>query len=1039
MTPLSAWRARLPSSIGNWFARDLTQKALALVSDGRVALRGVENTTIDAAVRDSEDRKVVIEWTAGTGPLALRSLCSCGGNGICTHIVATLETVRSQPEPVADGTGTYDWLPQPSSVQAPRARTVWPVVTVGADRSVSAAFFLDSPRLRGVQREADAILTMMEATPLDDWSVEDRELLQDQLVRDGFAMRTNPSALARALFRLAHHPRVRLHAGAVEFSHPSELPPLIVDPRGLRLYAVARDGHFTPTLETVDGERISPANGVILRGPPDWMILNFSVFLLDGSFDPAAVLRAAQRESLCVDGRYSREDLARVAPILAPESRAELNVVDAREVSARVTYRWLDEALVAQPLFLDKAGGASAPYTPFGAVCDVQHQFIRFTREDAELIARRFLQAAFVPRDAGSFALHGADRVAEFLRSILPVWNDFENVLPPDLQAVVRGEQELHISLSAQPGGQESWFDLSFDVFADEGKPLSMKELSALLAGTGRYADVKGKLVDVSRLRRQQPLLNELVSQPHLGFASLLALHDELEAAFNIAVPAEIRELRERLRNFEGIKSVSPPAHLQKVLRPYQNRGLDFLTYLSSFRFGGVLADDMGIGKTIQTLAYLESRKERDGAKPSLVIAPTSVTHTWESEARRFTPGLRVLRLHSGSKRAEKYQDIAEADIVVTSYALARVDALRLREYYFRALILDEAQHAKNPASQIARVIRTLRAEHRLALTGTPVENSLRDLWSIFSFIEPGLLGTQTSFHRVFEAPISQGDADVTRRLHARLEPFVLRRTKKDVAPELPERTESIIECELSATQTRLYRAIAQAARRDIFAQIEEDGLDAARMHVLAALTRLRQVCAHPGLLAAEYIDEPQAGGKFEAFLETLEDIVGGQHRVLVFSAFSSMLKIMRKRLDTLEVPYGYLDGSVKDKDRSSEVARFMSPAGAPVFLCSLKAGGVGLTLTAADYVILYDPWWNPAVERQAVDRTHRIGQHRAVTAYRLITRGTVEQKIHSLAQRKATLSSAVIRTDSSLAKSLTREDLELLLADPVQERNSPE
>lgn len=1032
MTPLSAWRSRLPSSIGNWFARDLTEKALALVSDGRVVLHGVENATIDAAVRDGENRKVVIEWTAGTGPLGLRTVCSCGGNGICMHIVATLETVRSQPEPAPDFDGVYDWLPQTRTSEPPRARAVWPVLTVAADRGVSAAFFLDSPRLRGAHRDADAILTMMEATPRDDWSAEDRELMQDSLVRDGFAVRASSTALARALFRLGQHPRLRLRVGAAEFAHPSDLPPLVVDLRGLRLYAIARDGHFAPTLETADTERFSPAAGVILAGPPDWMILNFSAFLLDGSFDAAAVLRAAQREIISGGRRISREDLARVAPILAPESRAELSVIDASELSARVDYRWSDGALIAQPFFVDKASGASAAYTPFGAVCDLRHQFIRFTPEDAQVIARRFVQAAFVPRDAGSFALHGANRVAEFLRSTLPAWNDLDNVLPLNLQAVVAGEQQLNISLSAQRAAQESWFDLSIDVFANEGEALNTKELSALLASTGKYADVKGKLVDVSRLRRQQPLLAELMAQPLLGFASLLALHDELRTAFNVAMPNEVRELRERLRSFQGIQSVAPPVHLRDVLRPYQSRGLDFLTYLSSFGFGGVLADDMGIGKTIQTLAYLAVRKERDGAKPSLVIAPTSVTHTWENESQRFTPGLRVLRLHSGSKRAERYEDIADADIVVTSYALARVDALRLREYYFRALILDEAQHAKNPASQIARVIRTLRAEHRLALTGTPVENSLRDLWSIFSFIEPGLLGTQTSFRHSFEAPISQGDGNATARLHARLEPFVLRRTKEDVAPELPERTESIIECELSATQARLYRAIAQAARRDIFAKIEEDGLDATRMHVLAALTRLRQVCAHPGLLVAEYIDEPQAGAKFEAFVETLGDIIGGGHRVLVFSAFSSMLKIMRRRLDGLEVPYGYLDGSVKDKDRSSEVARFMSPDGAPVFLCSLKAGGVGLTLTAADYVVLYDPWWNPAVERQAVDRTHRIGQHRAVTAYRMITRGTVEQKIRSLAQGKATLASKVIKADNFLAKSLTREDLEVLLADPA-------
>ncbi|MDQ6932289.1 MAG: hypothetical protein M3160_03835, partial [Candidatus Eremiobacteraeota bacterium] len=544
MTPLSAWRARLPSSIGNWFARDLTQKALALVSDGRVALRGVENTTIAAAVRDGENRKVMIEWTAGTGPLALRTVCSCGGDGICKHIVATLESVRSQPEPAQHDARTYDWLPRPHTTSAPRARTVWPVITVTEDHSTSAVLFLDSPRLRGAQREPDAILSMMEATPLDDWSAEDRDLLGDQLVRDAFVLRAAPSAVGRALFRLAHHPRLRLRAGGAAFEHPSELPPLLVDPRGLHLYAVPRGEHFAPILQTVDGKRVSLAEGVILHGPPDWMIVNQSAFLLDGAFDAAAVVRAAQRELPSVLGRPSREELARVASILAPEARCELNVVDAVQLGARIHYRWLEEALVAQPLFIDKAGGVSAPYSSFGAVCDLGDRFIQFTRQDAETLGQRFLAAGFVPRDAGSFALHGADRVADFLHSVLPTWDDFENVLPPDLEAVVRGEQQLSIALSAQRALHEDWFDLSLKVFANDNEPLTMRELNTLLATTGRYADVKGKLVDVSRLRRQQPLVSDLLTQQHLGFASLLGLHDELGAAFNVAFPPELAELR---------------------------------------------------------------------------------------------------------------------------------------------------------------------------------------------------------------------------------------------------------------------------------------------------------------------------------------------------------------------------------------------------------------------------------------------------------------------------------------------------------------
>jgi SNF2 family DNA or RNA helicase len=436
---------------------------------------------------------------------------------------------------------------------------------------------------------------------------------------------------------------------------------------------------------------------------------------------------------------------------------------------------------------------------------------------------------------------------------------------------------------------------------------------------------------------------------------------------------------------------------------------------------------------TLQVIAQLLHRKEVDGAAPALVIAPTSVTHTWENEIARFAPNLTTLRLQSGADRAQRYAELENYDVIITSYALARLDAEQLERFNFRTLILDEAQNAKNPSSQIAKVVRNLRADHRLALTGTPVENSLRDLWSIFAFVEPGLLGSEASFRRRFENPIAEGDEVAAHQLRSRLEPFVLRRTKEDVARELPERTEQIIECDLSPLQRRLYRGIAEAARRDVIANIGgENGMEGATVHVLAALTRLRQVCAHPGLILPEYIDEPEASGKFDAFIETVEEVLSGGHKVLVFSAFASMLKIMRTALSKRDVVLGYLDGSTKDRDRQAEVERFMSADGPPVFLCSLKAGGVGLTLTAADYVILYDPWWNPAVERQAIDRTHRIGQTRPVTAYRMVTAGSVEEKIRALAERKSALSRSVIKADSAIAKSLTKDDLEFLFADPA-------
>jgi superfamily II DNA or RNA helicase len=1043
MTPFATWRSRLPAAIGSWFARDLTRDALGLFDSGSVSLRAVEDSKIDATVREPSgpDRQVSIEWGGGTGPLALRAVCSDGGAGICAHIVAALEAVRSQTEAAIGPTpedADLGWLPAPRLFsQQLRARCVWPVFSSPDGSGLAATLILDSPRLRGAIRDAAAVVAMMEATPVDDWDEADRDLLRDEAVQEAFGGRLGTKALARALFRLARHPRLRFDDDPPAGRHPSDLPEFGIEARGLRLLATRSNGGFAPVLEAPDGVRFSPRSALLLDGPPTWLATKASAFLLDGSFDARRVIEAARTNGaseLANGADPSPRTILRVAPFLPEEERTALGIADARDASAEIALGWSGGALVASLTFVDRATGVRAPYNALGATATHNGGFVRFTGTEAARLRGRLLTSGFVPRAGESFALHGADRAASFIRDVLPTWDDLERRLDPGLEDLARGESEVDIAISARRAGERrDWFELKVDVFVGgEREALTQKELAALLASSARFAEVHGKLVDIEKLRRRGSLLADLAERRSSGFATLLALRDELHDSFSsVSLPEEVERLRERLRAFKGIESVSPPPLHNGALRPYQERGLDFLSYLSSFSFGGVLADDMGLGKTLQVISYLIRRKTLEGPAPSLVIAPTSVTHTWENEIARFAPELSTLRLHSGSERAAKYEDISGADVVITSYALARLDAHTLAKYRFRTLILDEAQNAKNPTSQIARVVRTLRADHRLALTGTPVENSLRDLWAIFAFVEPGLLGTETTFRRRFEVPIGEGDEEAARMLRSRLEPFVLRRTKEDVAPELPERIEVELECDLSPLQRRLYRGVAEAARREVFAHIDAEGIERATVHVLAALTRLRQICAHPGLLFEEHRADPEASGKFEAFLETVDEVLSGGHRLLVFSAFASMLRMMRGVLDERGIGYGYLDGSTKDRDRNGEVARFMRPDGPPLFLCSLKAGGVGLTLTAADYVILYDPWWNPAVERQAIDRTHRIGQHRAVTAYRLITRGTVEEKIRALAERKASLSRNVIKVDGTVAKSLTREDLELLLADP--------
>jgi superfamily II DNA or RNA helicase len=1040
LTPFALWRSRLPAQIGTWFARDLTRSALALVDGGLVALRVVEPIRIEASVKDRVPIQTTVEWASGTGPQALRSVCTCGATGVCQHVVATLETVRTAedaplPDAVPDvAEPDLSWIPDLDleGVRT-RARAVWPVLSVAANGAVGATLYLDTPRLRGVIRDAEAILGMMDQTPPDDWDDVDRALLRDDAVQEAFGARSSPKALARALFRLARHPRLRYDDAPGENRHPSELAPFAVEPRGLRLRAGRSGATFVPVLETPEGVRISPTDAVIVDGPPIWLITDRTAYLLDGAFDPRKVIAAAKAaaETPTNGASPTVRAIARVAPFLTADDRAALGVVDAEHPALLIRAGWRDGALLARLLFVDRASGAQGAFSAHGAVTSNAARFVRFPAEVARAFARRFIEAGFVPRGADGFALHDADRAAQVVRETWPSWDDAEVRLDESLAALIGGGKiDVNVTATEAEGGD--WFDLDVAVFVGGGDPLTREELRALLGAKGRYAEVRGKLVDVGDLRSRQNLLSELTDRRRTGLASLVAMRDELHEAFGeVALPEEVERIRERLRNFRGIEEVPEPEALVLPLRDYQRRGLDFLSYLSSFRFGGILADDMGTGKTSQLIAHIAKRREADGACPVLVIAPTSVTHTWENEIRKFAPSLTTLRLQSGSDRAAKYETIHDYDVVITSYALARLDAHQLERFRFRTLVLDEAQNAKNPASQIAKVVRGLQADHRLALTGTPVENSLRDLWAIFGFVEPGLLGSEASFRRRFELPIGEGDEAAAHVLRSRLEPFVLRRTKEDVAKELPERTEAVIECELSPLQRRLYRGIAEAARRDVLAKFDEDGAETATVHVLAALTRLRQVCAHPGLLVPEYLEDPEASGKFDAFLETVDEVLDGGHKVLVFSAFSSMLKVMRTALDRREIAYGYLDGSTKDRERQAEVERFMRDDGAPVFLCSLKAGGVGLTLTAADYVVLYDPWWNPAVERQAIDRTHRIGQTRPVTAYRMVTAGSVEEKIRALAERKSALSKAVVKADSAVAKTLTREDLAFLFSDP--------
>jgi superfamily II DNA or RNA helicase len=506
----------------------------------------------------------------------------------------------------------------------------------------------------------------------------------------------------------------------------------------------------------------------------------------------------------------------------------------------------------------------------------------------------------------------------------------------------------------------------------------------------------------------------------HLRFGvSQAGLLDSLLASQpEILADDAFQKVRQSLRRFEGVKSLEAPPGFHGELRPYQKEGLGWLDYLQKFEFGGILADDMGLGKTIQVLALLQRRRFRRQAKgPALAIVPRSLVFNWIQEAERFTPRLRVLD-YTGPSRHTLREDFPHHDLIITTYGTLRTDIVELSQFEFDYVILDEAQAIKNADSQAAKAARLLRGRNRLAMTGTPIENHLGELWSIMEFLNPGMLGPGSVFKRH-----ASGDGDRT-LLAKSLRPFILRRTKAQVVKDLPEKTEQTLHCDMEPAQRQLYEEL-RAHYRAALLRKDAAELNRSKIEVLEALLRLRQAACHPGLVDPARAVESSA--KLDMLLPQISEVVEEGHKALVFSQFTSFLSIVRDRLDGEKLRYEYLDG--RTRNRAERVERFQNDPEIPIFLISLKAGGLGLNLTAADYVYLLDPWWNPAVEAQAIDRSHRIGQTQHVFAYRLICGDTVEEKILELQQRKRDLADAILNADNRLIQNLTREDLEFLLS----------
>ena len=484
--------------------------------------------------------------------------------------------------------------------------------------------------------------------------------------------------------------------------------------------------------------------------------------------------------------------------------------------------------------------------------------------------------------------------------------------------------------------------------------------------------------------------------------------------------------LSEKLRSlssFNGIKNYPIPDGFVGELRPYQKSGYNWLMFLNEYKLGGCLADDMGLGKTVQTLTMLQSQKVAEGGT-SLLVMPTSLIYNWEKEASKFTPDLKILN-YTGTLRNKDVTRFEKYDLVLTSYGITRLDIDMLQKFYFNYIILDESQVIKNPTSNIAKAVRELKSRHKLVLSGTPIENTTLDLWSQMSFINPGILGSQTYFRNEYQNPIEKkGDEARSKKLSAIIKPFVLRRHKSQVATELPEKVENIQYSEMTPEQEKKYEEVKTLYREKIFKLIETEGLGSSRFMILEGLTKLRQLANHPRMIEQGYTGD---SGKLEDITHMLENALAEGHKVLVFSQFVKHLDIVKQYLKENKIDFAYLDGS--SIDRKEQVDRFNRDTNLKVFLISIKAGGLGLNLTEADYVFILDPWWNPAVEAQAVDRAHRIGQKKKVFTYKFITRNSVEEKILTLQQKKLKLTTELITTEESFMKQLTKDDIAQMLA----------
>jgi superfamily II DNA or RNA helicase len=823
--------------------------------------------------------------------------------------------------------------------------------------------------------------------------------------------------------------------------------------KGLSLQFVGRVAELKPRLETIDEEmsfthvlalpdgtehRLQEARFFV--GEPPLVLVEGEFFVLRNAPPPALLGPWAERPVVPVKRLSQRllTELRRTQAKEQPDARWE-ELCETHPAKPKFTFELADEVVRVRLLAVSDKDGSEWQWNG--------HEWTRVVERRAgdsrpELLddprlmpAIHWLQRAdwFTP-EPGLWVL---DANENCLSQLATAWGDrptdAEYLGNPSFQRLFLSRRLVKPKLVLRGSGID-WLSVCAEWEA-EGLKLTRADVERLAASTSRFVKLPdGGWVEIDTDANRKA--HETAAT--LGLDGLSAdaqkaslIHaTQLDDATieGLGAGKAVAELRAKLANFKGVPETPLPAGIVADLRPYQQDGFNFLANLVRLRLGGILADDMGLGKTLQTLTWLmwlHERAPKKDRKPSLVLCPASVLHNWRREAEKFAPGLKVLVLQSGQQRHNLRKQIPEYDIVVTNYAILRRDLEELGKFRFHALVLDEAQFIKNPTAQVTVAVKEIEADHRLALTGTPLENRMLDLWSIVDFSQPAYLGNQQNFIETYESkgegPEWDGAAK-RKRLSARLRPIMLRRVKKQVAKDLPDRIEERRDSELDEEQRKLYLAELRRSREQVMKTMQEKGVAKSKMHVLAALTRLRQICCHPRLVGN---DAPS--GKTETLFELFEPILASGNKVLLFSQFVEMLKLLEAACRERGIKTHILTGETKG--RMEVVNAFQADPEPCVFLLSLRAAGTGLNLTNASYVVLYDPWWNPAVEAQAIDRSHRIGQTQTVMAYRLITPGTVEEKIWELQQRKSATIADVLG-EEGFASNLSKDDLEYLFSE---------